>query len=101
MPAARAKDRVVDAFVALARCHPSIDRVALFGSRARGDARARSDYDFAVTAPRMSPVERAALATRWRDAKPTLLATDLVWTDEAQPELVARIQREGVEIYGR
>ncbi len=93
---------VLAAFVAQARACLGIARVVLFGSRARGDAHARSDYDFAVTAPQLSALERAAFAARWQETKPTLLATDIVWLDEAaNGALGERIRTEGVEIYVR
>lgn len=36
--------------------YPAVERVWLFGSRARGDKFERSDIDLAVEAPRMRPL---------------------------------------------
>ena len=97
----QASDTVLTALVAYARKYPSVERIVLFGSRARGDARPRSDYDFAISAPSMRPLERAALVTNWSERKPTLLATDIVWLDEASAALLQCISTEGVEVYAR
>ena len=73
------------------------ERVVLFGSRARGDNRERSDIDLAVFG--LSPV----LAGRFRLALedlPTLLSFDLVCVDSGtSPALLENINREGVVLY--
>ena len=77
-----------------------VERVILFGSRARGDAGFRADIDLAVECPR-------ANITRWSDIEeaaeqaPTLLNIDLVRLETAPPELAAVIQREGRVLYER
>ena len=50
MPASPAADPVLKRFRAAldALCGDRVERVVLFGSRARGDAREDSDYDVAV-----------------------------------------------------
>jgi len=97
-----AADPVVRAFLTQVRACIDIERVVLFGSRSRGDHRPRSDYDLALSAPGMTPIERSAFAARWQESKPTLLATDLVWLDELTDNALAeRIRAEGVEIYAR
>ena len=42
---------VIDTIVERLARNPHVERVILFGSRARGDARERSDIDLAVVAP--------------------------------------------------
>lgn len=73
------------------------DRVVLFGSRARGDNRERSDIDLAVFG--LEPI----LAGRFRLALedlPTLLSFDLVCVDDGtSPTLLENIKREGVTLY--
>lgn len=70
------------------------ERLVLFGSRARGDHRERSDVDLAVWGL------DAAGASRMRTALeelPTLLEFDLVCvTDRTDPVLLANIEKEGV-----
>lgn len=77
-----------------------VERVILFGSRARGDAGYRADIDLAVQCP-------AADSVRWfdileaADEAPTLLNLDLVRLEEAPPELIAAIRKEGRVLYER
>lgn len=72
-------------------------RLVLFGSRARGDHRSRSDIDLAVFG--LDP----ALAGRLRldlEELPTLLEFDLVCVDaRTSPELLTNIEKEGVVLY--
>ena len=74
-------------------------KIVLFGSRARGDNRERSDIDLAVYG--LDDDKRGYF---WWDIDelPTLLKIDLVyvsgWTSE---ELLKNIERDGVVIYER
>jgi uncharacterized protein len=86
--------------VAQLSAEPSVRRVILFGSRARGDAQPRSDVDLAVEAPAASVRDWLRLADLAEDAD-TLLSIDLVWLDEAPPDLRERIQAEGRVLYER
>lgn len=57
---------------------PDVERVVLFGSRARGDFRVESDIDLAIDAPHLSAAEFARLVGRVEDAG-LLYQVDLVW----------------------
>ena len=71
-----------------------LSRLILFGSRARGDNRERSDIDLAVSG---GDVVRFSLDV---EELPTLLSFDVVNLDGAvQPELLESIQREGITLY--
>ncbi len=76
----------------------SINKIYLFGSRARGDASARSDIDLAIACPN-------ANSRTWLDIKetieetPTLLKIDILRLEEATPELRKKIIEEGKIIY--
>ena len=80
--------------------HPEVRRVVLFGSRARGTARERSDVDLAIEAP-------TATARQWLDlleeldGAETLLSIDAVRLDDASPALRARIAAEGRLLFER
>ncbi len=82
------------------KAFPEVERVILFGSRARGDNGARADLDIAVACP-------TADIVRWFDMiddveeAPTLLEVDLVRLEEAPSELAANILREGRVLYER
>ena len=79
---------------------PSVRRVLLFGSRARGTAQPRSDVDLAVEAPAASARDWLRLTDMAEEAE-TLLSIDLVRLDEAPPELRERILTEGQPLYER
>lgn len=87
-------DRVVQDIRTLAKkC--GIEKVVLFGSRARGDNRERSDIDLAVSGGKI-----AEFATSLDDEVWTLLSFDVVNLDSAvQPALLENIDRDGVVIY--
>jgi uncharacterized protein len=70
-------DELVSAVQALTRAAPHVEQIVLFGSRARGDADADSDYDFLVIEPTV--VNRAAEMVRLRRAlRPLRLAADVL-----------------------
>lgn len=69
-------------------------RILLYGSRARGDHRERSDIDLAVYG---MPRENQAQFWNELEALPTLLDFDVVFISEStSPELMANIERDGV-----
>ena len=87
-------ERVLREIRELAEKH-GVKKVILFGSRARGDYRERSDIDLAFTGgdgPRFSlDVDEETY---------TLLMFDIVNLDRPiQPELLESIRRDGVVIY--
>ena len=72
-------------------------RVFVFGSRARSDARDRSDLDLAISAsPALRPGELSELRAQLEEAN-ILLRVDLVDIAEASPALRERILQEGGE----
>lgn len=72
-----------------------LQKVMLFGSRARGDNWERSDIDLAVSG---GDVVRFTLDVE--DEIPTLLMFDVVNLDQpVQPELLAAIRKDGVILY--
>ena len=77
-----------------------VERIVLFGSRARGDHDDRSDIDLGIACPDASPEEWAAI---WNivDEAPTLLNVDLVRLEHVDDALRQAIEREGVVLYAR
>lgn len=70
-------------------------KVVLFGSRARGDNRERSDIDLAVSGGNI-----AEFSTGIDEEIHTLLMFDVVNLDGMiQPELLQSIEKEGVILY--
>jgi uncharacterized protein len=81
--------------------HPAVQRVWLFGSRARGDNFERSDIDFAVEAPEMDPYDWLNITLDFGEEAPTLLAIDLVRLEEAPALLREQVHEEGILVYER
>lgn len=72
-----------------------INKIILFGSRARGDNMDRSDIDLAVSGGNIT-----AFSLDAEEEIDTLLMFDVVNLDKyVQPELIAEIERDGVVIY--
>ena len=81
--------------------YPAIERVLIFGSRAKGNARPGSDIDLAVIAPEITDAEFARL---WNaiDDLPLVFKVDLLhWDRLANPRLKDKIPREGCLFYAR
>jgi predicted nucleotidyltransferase len=79
---------------------PDVERVVLFGSRARGDNRERSDIDLAVAAPRASVLTWDRVKELAEEA-PTLLSIDVVRLDQASRTLRDVIEDEGIVLFER
>ena len=72
-----------------------LKKVILFGSRARGDYKEKSDIDLAVTGGNV-----AAFSIAVDENTSTLLKFDIVGLDvSVQEELSQSIEREGIVIY--
>lgn len=75
----------------------AVDRVILFGSRARGDNKERSDVDLAVSG---GDVTMFTLDVDEIEVVPTLLMFDVVDLDRGcNEELLSSIRRDGVLLY--
>jgi uncharacterized protein len=77
------------------------DKVILYGSRARGDAREQSDYDLAFVFPEDRHGRWVRFMVDLDDAAATLLPVDLLDWNEASAALRERIRNEGIALYER
>ena len=76
-----------------------IDKLVLFGSRARGDYSPVSDYDITVFGKHLSSLDKASF---WADVDEigTLKKIDIVFVDDSgTDELLENIRRDGVILY--
>jgi predicted nucleotidyltransferase len=88
--------------VSCAAACPGIERVKLFGSRARGDATARSDYDFAVYATELDHAAWSRWCLDTEQSSPSLCRLDLVLaSDSTSDDLRRAIEAQGVVVYDR
>lgn len=85
---------IQQSIIDLAKEH-GIGKVILFGSRARGDCRKRSDIDLAIQGG-----DTLRFSLDVEEKVPTLLFFDVVDLDASvQPELLESIKREGIILY--
>lgn len=88
------RQKVVDEIIFLAKEY-QVQKVILFGSRARGDFKERSDIDLAVCGGK-----GALFSLAVDEETSTLLSFDVVLLDGAvQEELRDSIQKEGIVLY--
>lgn len=73
-------------------------RIILFGSRARGDADERADYDIALDDEHLTHVALAYIRADLEEL-PTLRNIDVVWLNRTAPILRERILSEGKILY--
>lgn len=84
----------------IAAKYPSVQKVVLFGSRARGDNRSNSDIDLAVWADEDFK-GRGAFSFDIDDIR-TLLKIDLaIIQPHTDQDFLANIQKDGVLLYER
>ena len=73
-----------------------VPKLVLFGSRARGDHHARSDYDFAVWG--CTPQQRAQFSDAVENDLDSLYSVDLVFVSEhTDAALLQNIEKDGIE----
>lgn len=82
---------------------PFVSRVILYGSRARGDYRERSDIDLAIDCPQASLADWLTIVDIIEDNQDTLLGIDYVRYDELSDtnQLKKAIDKEGKVIFKR
>ena len=75
-----------------------VERVILFGSRARGDNDNRADIDMAVLCPSATEDQWVEIWSYMDDA-PTLYEIDVVRLDTASKDLQENVKKEGIILY--
>ena len=80
---------------------PHVERVILYGSRARGDEEERSDIDLAVVGSRISRDEWREMQDYVEEKARTLLFIGVVRLENVSQKLRENIQREGITLYER
>ena len=76
-----------------------IEKVTLFGSRARGDFRPNSDIDLAIYTNQATHSQQNLIEARIQEM-PTYLKIDIVFFDRLNKnELLANIRMEGIVVY--
>lgn len=100
-PAAGLPGDALAAIVGVLSMYPEVERVQLFGSRAKGNHRPGSDIDLFIEAPTLNPGRRLGLETRLDDL---LLPwkIDVVMAHEVDnPELLAHVARVGITLLAK
>lgn len=88
------KENLLNEIIEFAKVY-ELEKVILFGSRARGDFKERSDIDLAV-----SGGDVVGFSFAIEEETTTLLMFDVVNLDKGvQQELLASIEREGIVLY--
>ena len=90
------KQKVIEEIIDLAKKY-HVEKVILFGSRARGDNHDRSDIDLAVYG-----IREEDKSLFWYDIEelPTLLKFDIVHVDDnTDTDLLESIRKDGVVLY--
>jgi predicted nucleotidyltransferase len=91
-------DEVLQQSIKIAKAY-NIQKVVLFGSRARGDHSPLSDYDIAIFGEKLSPIEKARIYSDVEEID-TLLKIDVVFVDaNVNDDLMDNIVKDGVTIY--
>ncbi len=93
---------VIDFLVRSALKQSKIEKLVLFGSRARSDFHMKSDFDIAIFATKLSRDEWARWSLEARENVPTLCGLDLIFVSvDTSKELISKIKLEGKVIYER
>ena len=95
-------DKVLEEIKRIASKYKNINKVILFGSRARGDNTPKSDYDIAIVSNNLLESDRCSFLNEVEDIE-TLNKIDLIFVHERHKntEIYENILRDGVEIVNK
>lgn len=86
--------------IQLAQKDLKAQKIYLFGSRARGDARENSDFDIAILTENAPSTLWLNFCVNWDTLKETLHAFDLILLNSIDDKFKDKILKEGVLLYG-
>ncbi|MED1418980.1 nucleotidyltransferase domain-containing protein [Bacillus smithii] len=91
--------RFMDDLLAYCLSNPVIQKVVLFGSRARGDYRKTSDIDLAIYTNNATHSQQNLIEYQIQEM-PILLKIDILFMDRVSEEkLIANIEKDGMVVY--
>ena len=94
------KESVINDVIDIITRRAPVEKIILYGSRARGDFKPVSDVDIALDAPQWSDVDVAVIKGQLEEKVPTLLKFDLVLISQIKKKsLRDNILKEGIVIY--
>ena len=99
--AMKTQPAIIDAIAKRIGSCPHVEKIILFGSRARGDEQERSDIDIAIAGPGITREEWLEMREYVEENAETLLFIDLVRFETASDQMKDSMDREGVVLYER
>ncbi|HET7578852.1 MAG TPA: nucleotidyltransferase domain-containing protein [Bacillales bacterium] len=87
--------------IELVSSYTGVEKVILFGSRARGDHDERSNVDLAVEGSCLSHKEWVQLSLTLEEDLDSLLFVDVIRLERAPEKLLGSIKKEGRVLYER
>ena len=91
---------IIDVFTKEVSAFPSVEKIILYGSRARGDHEERSDIDLAIECPSATEEEWLKIWQKGDEAE-TLYFVDLLRLETAEEKIRKRIESEGKVLWER
>ena len=78
---------------------PEIQRIYLFGSRARGDAQSRSDIDIAIETKEPITLRKQRHIKEIAEERSGLYTLDIVFLESCNEKLHTVIKEQGIKLY--
>ncbi len=94
-------DATIDRINAIFALEPAIERVLLYGSRAKGTFRPGSDIDLTIIEHGMTASDLSRIERRLDDLSLPYTIDLSLFGHLKHPELIAHINRVGTPFYGR
>ncbi len=94
-------DQVIEQLRAVFRQHPAVDKVILYGSRAKGNFKPGSDIDLTVISKNLNLTELLKIEQVIDDLLLPYKVDLSLYSTIDNPDLQEHIQRVGVEFYSK